>query len=143
MPDSELWGVWGGAIGGWCWIGRTETGNPYCGTKPQAEETLVVMKKEHPDLPYEVVPFDEHRDPPAKKGKVSELQYTLLQRIKACSSAEGLAENPVARGGFAKATYWAVLEKGLVKYRPTARGRLVLTKAGEQVLATQRPGLRR
>lgn len=143
MPDVELWGVWGGAIGGWCWIGETATGNPYCGTKQQAEAVLGTFKNDYPGLSYEAAVFDEHRDPPAKEGKVSRSQYALLQRIKACTSAEGFEENPVARGGFAKSTYWAVLEKGLAKYRPTARGRLVLTKAGEHVLATQRPGLRR
>jgi hypothetical protein len=132
---ERAWGVWGGAgPGGWCHLVSgpdlpLHRDRPYEGTRQQTERTRRALCDENPKLRYQVALLDLEREPVARIAKVTAVQIAALDAIR-----RGASWTRKSCGGFTKATYVALLDRGLVMNALTLRPALRLTRAGQAVL---------
>jgi hypothetical protein len=92
--NERTYGVWGGKVGGWCLIRLgpiINTERDRCtGTLTEATKVCQTMQREHFDYTYEVLRFDETRDPTGIWKRPTDAQRQLLERVELIGDYEML-----------------------------------------------------
>jgi hypothetical protein len=99
------------------------------GTLAQAENTAAALRREHPDVTYDVIPFDPERQPIHTRGRITKAQFDVLIAIR-----DNLGQARKWGWGSSKATYRSLIRRGLIMSPTTRSGGLMLSTAGKAAL---------